>query len=78
MPKPRNTDEPEPSTYFEIEQRRLVNPREEKVGGDISSLPPLPENSPWGSGPAPGREELIDRSEDAANGGPNILEVDND
>jgi hypothetical protein len=63
MPKPRNTDEPEPSTYFEIEQRRLVNPREEKVGGDISSLPELPATSPWSRDPVPD-EPTIDRRED--------------
>jgi hypothetical protein len=76
MPKPRNTDEPEPSTYFEIEQRRLVNPREEKASGDISSLPELPASSPWHHDPVPD-EPTIDRTEDAATGGPNILEVDN-
>jgi hypothetical protein len=67
----------EPSTYFEIEQRRLVNPGESKIGAAVSQLPPLPANSPWGSGPGPGTEEPIDRTEDAATGGPNILEVDN-
>jgi hypothetical protein len=71
QPKPHD-DDPEPSTYFEIEQRRLNNPGESKPG----NLPPLPASSPWGSGPQPGREPFVDRSEDAANGGPNILEVD--
>jgi hypothetical protein len=73
---PDNSDDDKPaSTYFEWERRSINNP-EKKGEGDVSSLPPLPANSPWGSGPAPGREELIDRSEDAATGGPNILEVD--
>ena len=64
MPKPHNTDEPEPSTYFEIEQQRLNNPGESKVGNDAASLPPMPASSPWGSGPGPGDELPIDRSED--------------
>jgi hypothetical protein len=76
MPKPHNTDEPEPSTYFEIEQARLNNPGESGASGTVHQLPPLPASSPWGSGPAPGDELPIDRSEDAATGGPNILEVD--
>jgi hypothetical protein len=38
-PTPKPSD-PEPSTYFEIEQRRLDNPGEAKVGADVSSLPP--------------------------------------
>jgi hypothetical protein len=72
LPKANDDSDDEPRTFFEIEQRRLNNPGESKPG----DLPPLPANSPWGSGPAPGREELIDRREDAATGGPNILEVD--
>jgi hypothetical protein len=58
---PRKPDDPEPSTYFEIEQRRLENPGEGKVGADVSSLPPQPKSSPWSSDPC-GDEPLIDRS----------------
>jgi hypothetical protein len=47
----------EPSTYFEIEQRRLHNPGEDKVG----NLPPQPPTSPWARDPVPD-EPLIDRS----------------
>ena len=73
QPKP---DDPEPSTYFEIEQRRLNNPGESKVGSDVSQLPPQPPSSPWGAGPQPGDELPIDRTEDAANGGlPDMTEV---
>jgi hypothetical protein len=62
-PSPKPNDS-EPSTYFEIEQRRLDNPGETKVGGDVSSLPPQPKSSPWGAGPGPGDEPLINREED--------------
>jgi hypothetical protein len=76
MSKPH--DEPEVTTYFQLQRNRdgLPDPGEDRPGGDVSQLPPLPANSPWGSGPGPGREELIDRTEDAATGGPDILEVD--
>jgi hypothetical protein len=60
QPKP---DDPEPSTYFEIEQRRLNNPGESKVGSDVSQLPPQPSGSPWSEDPVP-PEPPIDRSED--------------
>jgi hypothetical protein len=73
MSLPRDTDEPEATTYFQIEQRRAANPGEEKISG---KLPPLPASSPWGAGPGPGDELPIDRTEDAATGGPNMLEVD--
>jgi hypothetical protein len=51
----------EPSTYFEIEQRRLDNPGEEAVG--VVTMPPLPPTSPWASDPV-GPEPTIDRTED--------------
>jgi hypothetical protein len=53
------TPDPEPSTYFEIEQRRLHNPGEDKVG----ALPPQPPTSPWATDPVPD-EPTIDRSDD--------------
>jgi hypothetical protein len=53
-------DDPEPSTYFEIEQNRLVNPGEEKTA---PTMPPLPPTSPWSADPVP-PEPPIDRSED--------------
>ena len=61
MSKPH--DEPEPTTYFQIERSCLVNPREEKVSSDISSLPPQPASSPWSRDPVPD-EPTIDRRED--------------
>jgi hypothetical protein len=57
----------EPTTYFQIEQRRAANPGKEKIGD--SKLPRLPPESPWHSNPVPD-EPTIDRTEDAATGGP--------
>jgi hypothetical protein len=58
LPKP---DDDEPRTFFEIEQRRLHNPGEPRVGADVASLPPQPGGSPWSQDPS-GDEPLIDRS----------------
>ena len=65
-PTPKPSD-PEPSTYFEIEQQRLNNPGEGKVGADVSSLPPQPKSSPWGAGPQPGDEPLIEGDSNTMN-----------
>ena len=59
MPTTRDGDESEPSTFFEIEQRRLVNPGEGKVSAN--DIPPLPPSSPWHHDPVP-PEPTIDRS----------------
>jgi hypothetical protein len=61
--------DPEPTSYFQLEQRKRANPGEDKPASDFSELPAMPANSPWGPGPGPGREEFVDRSEDAATGG---------
>jgi hypothetical protein len=68
--KPDGSREPEPFSYFQLEQRRRAGPGEDKPAIHVSELPPQPRGSPWGPGPGPGREEFIDRSEDAATGGP--------
>jgi hypothetical protein len=46
MSKPR--DELEVTTYFQLQRNRdgLPEPGEEKPGGDVAQLPPLPANSP--------------------------------
>jgi hypothetical protein len=56
--------DPEPTSYFQLQQQRRPNPGEEKVSSDISTLPPQPAESPWSGDPC-GDEPLIDRSEDA-------------
>jgi hypothetical protein len=58
-PKAHDDSDDEPRTFFEIEQRRLDNPGESKVGSDVSSLPPQPPTSPWASDPVPD-EPLIE------------------
>jgi hypothetical protein len=58
MSRPKTHDDPEPSTYFEIEQQRLNNPGEEKVAPVMPRLPPT---SPWHHDPVPD-EPTIDRS----------------
>jgi hypothetical protein len=58
MSRPNTHDDPEPSTYFEIEQNRLVNPGEEKTA---PTMPTLPASSPWHHDPVP-PEPTIDRS----------------
>jgi hypothetical protein len=62
-PKPHDSGDKEPSTYFEIEQARLDNPGEAKVGGTVHQLPPLPASSPWAGDPV-GPEPTINREED--------------
>jgi hypothetical protein len=62
MSRPKTHDDPEPSTYFEIEQNRLVNPGEEKTA---PTMPRLPPESPWASENQP--EPTIDRSHEDGN-----------
>ena len=68
MSLPRDTDEPEATTYFQIEQRRAANPGEEKVSSDISTLPPQPPGSPWAASidEICGVEPTVDRSAEDA------------
>jgi hypothetical protein len=60
MPNSPPDIDKEPSTYFEIEQRRLDNPGEEKVA---PVMPALPASSPWHHDPVP-PEPTIDRSQE--------------
>jgi hypothetical protein len=62
--KPATADDQEPSTFFEVEQRRRRHPElgVGEISGDMK-YPRLPSNSPWASDPVPA-EEPIDRSED--------------
>jgi hypothetical protein len=61
-PTPKPSD-PEPSTYFEIEQQRLNNPGEEKTA---PTMPELPPTSPWAASidEVVGVEPSHDRTED--------------
>ena len=54
MSLPRDTDEPEATTYFQIEQRRSENP---ELGGEsvISPTIAAPAREPMGSGTRSGR-----------------------
>jgi hypothetical protein len=68
--KPHTTQssDDEPSCYFTWERQRrraLDEPGKDTVSDDLSKLPPLPSSSPWGAGPGPGDEPLVDRREDA-------------
>jgi hypothetical protein len=65
-PKSPATQGNEPSTYFQWEQqrRRKLDEQPGTVSDDLSHLPPLPASSPWGAGPGPGDEPLVDRRED--------------
>jgi hypothetical protein len=56
-------DGAEATTYFQIQKNRAVNPGEEKVSSDISTLPPQPASSPWSEDPVPA-EPTINREED--------------
>jgi hypothetical protein len=51
----------EPSTFYEIEKRRLENPGESRSGG----VPKLPPESPWAAEQLP--EPTIDRSREDGN-----------
>ena len=61
MSKPR--DEPEATTYFQLQRNRdgLPDPGESKPA---PVMPPLPPTSPWHHDPVP-PEPTIDRREDA-------------
>ena len=63
MSKPHSNDEPEVTTYFQIQRNRdgLPEPGEEKPA---TVMPPLPPTSPWHHDPC-GDEPLVDRSEDS-------------
>jgi hypothetical protein len=73
----RPTEDREAISYYELQRRRdgLPERGEEKIGGDVSSLPPLPSTSPWSTTLDP--EPLIDRSEDADHFIPPSTEGDN-
>ena len=58
--KPDDSREPEPVSYFQLEQRRRAGPGEEKPCFDIAELGPLPKSSPWSGDQLP--EPTIDRS----------------
>jgi hypothetical protein len=60
MSKPRPGDR-EPTTYFEIEQRKRSEPDEAEP---TKHYPKLPKNNPWAADLC-GDEPLIDRREDA-------------
>jgi hypothetical protein len=61
--KPDDSREPEPVSYFQLEQRRRAGPGEDKPCFDVSELPPQPGGSPWAADPVPS-EEPINREED--------------
>ena len=60
MSKPHSGNEPEVTTYFQLQRNRdgLPEPGEEKPA---PVMPPLPPSSPFASDPV-GPEPLIDRS----------------
>jgi hypothetical protein len=60
IPKP----EPEPTSYFLLEQRRRALENEAEIS---LVYPPLPASSPWASDPV-GKEPLINREEDKSHG----------
>jgi hypothetical protein len=59
MSRPTNSNEPEPVTYFQLEQRRRQLEPGEAISDD---LPPLPASSPWSGDQLP--EPTVDRTED--------------
>jgi hypothetical protein len=63
-PKKPDDGSREPTTFYEIEKNRLLNPGEDRPCFDVRQLPAQPRGSVWGPGPGPGREEFIDRTED--------------
>ena len=63
MSKPHSDDEPEATTYFQVQRNRdgLPEPGESKPE---PAMPALPPTSPWHHDPC-GDEPLVDRSEDS-------------
>ena len=70
MSKPHSNDEPEVTTYFQVQRNRdgLPEVGESQIGGDVSQLPPLPANSPWSAQNVTPDELPIDRRCDSGNG----------
>jgi hypothetical protein len=62
MSKPHSDDEPEATTYFQVQRNRdgLPEPGESKPA---PVMPPLPPTSPWHHDPVPA-EPTIDRSQE--------------
>jgi hypothetical protein len=62
MSNPHSNDEPEATTYFQLQRNRdgIPEPGEEKVA---PAMPALPASSPWHHDPVPD-EPTIDRRED--------------
>jgi hypothetical protein len=62
-PKPP-ADDDAPTTYYEIEQRKRLNPEPGEERGDaVQHYPKLPATNPWAQENPP--EPTIDRREDA-------------
>jgi hypothetical protein len=63
MSKPHSDNQPEVTTYFELQRNRdgLPEPGESKPAPVVPRLPPT---SPWHHDPC-GDEPLVDRSEDS-------------
>jgi hypothetical protein len=70
MSKPHSDNEPEATTYFQLQRNRdaLAEVDDGKPGGDVSQLPPLPANSPWSAQNVTPDELPIDRRCDSGNG----------
>jgi len=66
MSKPRSDNQPEVTTYFELQRNRDAVGEEEKPGESkpAPAVPALPPTSPWHHDPC-GDEPLVDRSEDS-------------
>jgi hypothetical protein len=62
MSKPHSNDEPEATTYFQLQRNRdgLPDPDESRPA---PVMPPLPPTSPWHHDPVPD-EPTINREED--------------
>jgi hypothetical protein len=70
-PKPKPDEAPTPNTFYGWQSALGDDPP-----NTVADIGPQPASSPWGSGPQPGDELPIDRTEDAATGGlPDMTEV---